>query len=427
MTVVGQTSATQINADQSYADDKVIENTDPRTPALVYLPNGSNSMTIHVAEGKTLTLRQANPWSPNDGVGAYDQAKVIEGPSLPGRSITFTGGHLMVEMPMTTDEASGTYNRYRMFLRATGTSGIGEVRFKNQSVLFQGSVVAGIGLAGPGGVMFDNGFTMNIDRRQDTVSHVSYGILCQEKSDVRFDKASEINILAGASDTRAYGIALTSGGSITANGDLTVNIDGRNGESFKSALGIYSYEAGKDLTFEGTVDVTIKNAVTADTYGFYFASARNYDFKKAATVNSDSVKSIYGLYSASRVTADTLAFNLKQVGEKAIAVYMGGGGSLGAEALTADIDMADDANGWAVYAAGNAKVDLGRADFQFTGGNSYGVVSNDTAIVTVTDDLQIAGVDNALVSYDNSNIEVKGALPLRHLRGYRLKTTATSM
>ncbi len=412
MLATGQVSATQINADQTFAEDTVIENTDPRTATLVYLLNGSNSMTIHVAEGKTLTLRQANPWSPNNGTAYYSQAKVINGPLSPGRSITFTGGHLVVEMPMTTDEASGTNNDERMFLRATDSSGIGEVRFKNQSVLFQGSVVDGLGLAGPGGVVFDNGFTMNIDRRQDAVSQFSSGIVCQVKSDVRFDKTAEINILAGAKDTGAYGITLTYGGSVTANGDLTVNIDGGNGESFEWARGIHTkdfvgYDTGKALTFEGTVDVAIKNAVNAQAYGFNFASARNYDFKKAVTVNVDSVKSIYGLYSASRVTADTLTFNLKQVGEQAIAVYMGDG-SLSAEALTADIDMADDANGWAVYAAGNAKVDFKKADIRISGGNSYGVVSNDTSIVTVTDDLQIAGADNALVSYDNSHIEVEG-------------------
>lgn len=106
-----QTETEPIRESRDFADDTVVDVSSAHVT--LSTPASGGSTTIHVAEGRTLVLRNTRHDDAN-GTADWSQGHVVDATS--GERLTFTGGDLRIEMPLTGEAQDN--GRERAFLRA---------------------------------------------------------------------------------------------------------------------------------------------------------------------------------------------------------------------------------------------------------------------------------------------------------------------
>lgn len=111
-----------IRASRDFADDTVVDVSSAHVT--LSTPASGGSTTIHVAEGHTLVLRNTRHDDAN-GTADWSQGHVVDATS--GERLTFTGGDLRIEMPLTarrrtTAENAPFFARASFRLRRKPTS-----------------------------------------------------------------------------------------------------------------------------------------------------------------------------------------------------------------------------------------------------------------------------------------------------------------
>lgn len=360
-----------ITTDRSFNEDTEINNYYARNMRVINFQRGADDLYIHVASGKTLTIKQLNELSPNDGYAFYYQAGILGATIDTGKKMVFTGGNLVMKMPDTIDPTHD-FQDYRTFVMASADNH-GFLHFQNESVLLDGAVGNGILFGGYNSKMeFDNGFVMNLNRSQVENGYDSTGLWLQLGTHAQLDKASNINIYAGNNDTGATGVMLTSGSSLGFKDKLTVKINGNGSTKFTDPLGVYirdntGYDVGQDLNFEGQFDINILNAPEASGYGLYLASNRNYSMKEGAKVYAEGLKDITGFVgktSHSIISDKKFEFDFKNISGTAKAIMLSNG-NLQAPEIVAK--FTDSAQAFGIQATGAAKLELGNATMTLDG------------------------------------------------------------
>ena len=216
-----QTETEPIRESRDFADDTVVDVSSAHVT--LSTPASGGSTTIHVAEGRTLVLRNTRHDDAN-GTADWSQGHVVDATS--GERLTFTGGDLRIEMPLTGEAQDN--GRERAFLRAGFVSTPSQTDFENASVVLDGrGVTWGLVLAGERtSANFFKGFTMTIDRSDVPDGQSVSGILTQVGGTVTSRGDVKISLTAGAADKRMAGLQLGHAGNFESEGDVTVLLEG---------------------------------------------------------------------------------------------------------------------------------------------------------------------------------------------------------
>lgn len=216
-----QTETEPIRESRDFADDTVVDVSSAHVT--LSTPASGGSTTIHVAEGHTLVLRNTRHDDAN-GTADWSQGHVIDATS--GERLTFTGGDLRIEMPLTGEAQDN--GRERAFLRAGFVSTPSQTDFENASVVLDGrGVTWGLVLAGERtSANFSQGFTMTIDRSDVPDGQSVSGILTQVGGTVTSRGDVKISLTAGVADKWMAGLQLGHAGNFESEGDVTVLLEG---------------------------------------------------------------------------------------------------------------------------------------------------------------------------------------------------------
>lgn len=216
-----QTETEPIRASRDFADDTVVDVSSAHVT--LSTPASVGSTTIHVAEGRTFVLRNTRHDDAN-GTADWSQGHVVDATS--GERLTFTGGDLRIEMPLTGEAQDN--GRERAFLRAGFVSTPSQTDFENASVVLDGrGVTWGLVLAGERtSANFSQGFTMTIDRSDVPDGQSVSGILTQVGGTVTSRGDVKISLTAGVADKWMAGLQLGHAGNFESEGDVTVLLEG---------------------------------------------------------------------------------------------------------------------------------------------------------------------------------------------------------
>lgn len=277
-----QTETEPIRESRDFADDTVVDVSSAHVT--LSTPVSGGSTTIHVAEGRTLVLRNTKHDNAN-GTADWSQGHVVDATS--GERLTFTGGDLRIEMPLTGEAQDN--GRERAFLRAGFVSTPSQTDFENASVVLDGrGVTWGLVLAGERtSANFSQGFTMTIDRSDVPDGQSVSGILTQVGGTVTSRGDVKISLTAGAADKWMAGLQLGHAGNFELEGDVTVLLEGGKSAVPLDLYGMWVTDGdyaspAKTMKVGKTLDVALHGA-SQDAVGLYWASNRLYTAQKVVS------------------------------------------------------------------------------------------------------------------------------------------------
>ena len=277
-----QTETEPIRESRDFADDTVVDVSSAHVT--LSTPASGGSTTIHVAEGHTLVLRNTRHDDAN-GTADWNQGHVIDATS--GERLTFTGGDLRIEMPLTGEAQDN--GRERTFLRAGFVSTPSQTDFENASVVLDGRAVTwGLVLAGERtSANFFKGFTMTIDRSDVPDGQSVSGILTQVGGTVTSRGDVKISLTAGVADKWMAGLQLGHAGNFESEGDVTVLLEGGKSAVPLDLYGMWVTDGdyaslAKTMKVGKKLDVALHGA-SQDAVGLYWASNRLYTAQKVVS------------------------------------------------------------------------------------------------------------------------------------------------